>query len=169
MLDFFRHANTRAKTDGRVYLTTFTGLEDDGTGRRAWIGAHPKYAQACVYWVRVSPRGRFPQIYADATHEIKIGLTIRESDRVRLLYQRQADFRLPELDADDVCDQVVCKMINFLLNPSLNPKRCPGMYYHLSEGQQQLCLWEKLLNNYRNELLRVQLRKLGMSSSPHLF
>ena len=112
---------------------------------------------------------QFTRLYRDATHELYVGTSLKQSElahqlapRKRLLYRRQSDFRLPGMEADAVAMRVGIHLVQFLINTG-NPRRVLGMYELMREGDQAKCPWEVELNKLRRDLLKSQLRRMGIS------
>ena len=166
---FFSNARSRDSQRPDSPRPPRLGQSSTGGGL-SWHDSHP-YLPYSIYWIRVEKN--FTHIYRNATHEIYIGVNLKQpsnpiaSVRSRLLYRRQSDFRLPGMDANEVSHRVGDRLIEVLLQTP-NPRKVLGMYDLLSEGEQLKCPWEVALNACRTQLLRSQLILLGISLEDYL-
>ncbi len=144
----------------------FSEIIDSRTPDRGfvWQGAHPSSPYG-LYVFKVSQV--FARRYVDATHQIKITLTIASIPGERLLYEVQDNFAIPGLEPSYVADLTAARLVKFL-RESPNPRRVPGMFDLLYKGEEYRCSWHTIYDNYRRELLRFQLRKLNITYDQYI-
>lgn len=131
-------------------------LESESDGFR-WCGVHP-CAPYATYQIVV--RDNFQKILRDATHELEIKL--KTPSEVRILYRLQSDFRVPFMANDNVAEKLKDRLVRLLLEEP-NPRKVPGMYSLLYEGEQSECPWSKAISRYRSDLIRQSLKRNGMT------
>lgn len=140
-----------------VSSTDFTFvLEAESDGFR-WCGVHPS-APYAVYQIVV--RESFQKVFRDATHELEI--KVKTPSEVRILYRIQSDFRVPFMSNDNVAEKLKERLVRLLLEQS-NPRKVPGMYSLLYEGEQRDCPWAAAILGYRGEMIYQSLKRHGMS------
>lgn len=124
-----------------------------------WRGTHPGAPYGIYTFVVLD---HFEKRFADDTHCIRITLTVAGRSDVRLLYEKTDNFECPGYEPLQVAHLTASRLVKFLMTLS-SPKRVPGAFDLLFRGEEYRCPFELAYANYRRDLLRSQLKKLGIS------
>ena len=142
-------------------------------GDLSWAGTHPIAVQHSIYWIQLNRS--FCSIYDDATHEVYVGVTLKDTSpileltepRIRPLYRKQADLRMPGLTPHAVAYFVGKRLLAYLQSVK-DPRVKMGLYHQMIHRKAHENPWDQVLNQAYSGLLRSQLAKLNLKMDDYL-